>query len=268
MQRLAERQHEFAAALLDPARAVPRGLVGPDGEPSLKRFSVYRNNVIVSLIEAVEAAFPATCRIVGQEFFHAMARIYVISKPPVSPILLDYGASFPKFIDGFEPAGSLPYLSDVARIERAWSEAYHAGEAVALEPEALAAVPDDRVGDIRLAVHPSVRIIRSRFPALTIWRMNVGDGMPEPVDLDAGGEDALVARPAAEVDVRSMPEGGAEFLMALADGETLTKAATSGFGASPRFDLAANLAALIGAEIFIGCSWAGPASQGEVACGI
>ena len=261
MQQLAERQAEFAAALLDPARAAPTGLVGPDGEPSPKRFSVYRNNVVAGLIEALEAAFPAARRLVGEEFFRAMARAYVVSEPPASPILLDYGAGYPAFVAGFKPAASLPYLPDVARIERAWSEAYHAREAVALEPEGFAAIPGDRTHELRLAVHPSVRIVRSKFPALTIWRMNVGEGVPEPVDLNAGGEDALVARPAAEVEVRSMPEGGAEFLAALAEGHSLTEAAKSGFGTSPRFDLSANLAALIGAGIFIDYSLAEAANH-------
>lgn len=265
--RLAERQGAFAAALLDPKQAVPAGLVGPDGESSLIRFSVYRNNVVVGLIEALEAAFPAIYRIVGGEFFHAMARAYVALEPPTSPILLDYGAGFASFIAAFEPAASLPYLPDVARIERAWSEAYHAAEASALGPEAFAAAPLERAAEIRLLLHPSLRIVRSRFPALTIWRMNVADGVPEPVDLEAGGEDALVARPAAEVEVRVMPEGGAEFVAALKGGRSLAEAAACGFRAHPAFDLSANLAALIGAGIFTGYSFGDGAGPGKSTAG-
>ena len=132
MLHLADRLSGFAAALLDPTRAVPAGLVGPDGEPSAKRFAVYRNNVVVGLTEALQANFPAVCRIVGEEFFQAMARAYVVFEAPVSPILLDYGDGFASFIAEFEPAASLPYLADVARIERAWTQAYNAPEAVSL----------------------------------------------------------------------------------------------------------------------------------------
>ena len=101
MQQLAERQRGFAASVLDPALPMPDGLVGPDGEPDPKRFAVYRNNVRVSLIEALEDAFPAVHRIVGVDFFRAMARGYVMVQPPRSPIMLDYGAGFPDFIRGF-----------------------------------------------------------------------------------------------------------------------------------------------------------------------
>ncbi|HEX2136206.1 MAG TPA: DNA-binding domain-containing protein [Microvirga sp.] len=259
--RLADRQRGFARALLDPELSLPPGLVGPDGEDSPKRFSVYRNNVVVGLIEALEAAFPAVRRIVGEEFFRAMARAYALREPPTSPILLDYGAGFPGFVASFEPAKSLPYLPDVARLERAWSEAYHAADAVALELDALAAIPRGRLAGIRLTVHPSLRIVRSRFPVLTIWRMNVGDGVPGPVDLDSGGEDVLVVRPAAEVEVRSMPPGGAALVTAFARGQSLTEAARSAMSVCPSFDLAAHLAALVGAGIFVGHGGSRPASR-------
>ncbi len=139
MRPLAERQRGFAAALLDAALPMPQGLVGPDGEPSPKRFAVYRNNVVVGLTETLKDAFPAVRRIVGPEFFQAMARAYVVLEPPRSPILLDYGAGFPDFIGPFEPAAVLPYLADVARIERAWAEAYHAPEAPPIDPAAFPA---------------------------------------------------------------------------------------------------------------------------------
>jgi len=249
----------FAAALLDPKLSVPRHLVGPDGEPTTKRFAVYRNNVVVGLIEALQANFPAVCRIVGEEFFRAMTRDYVLAEPPRSPILLDYGASFPNFIAGFESAAPLPYLPDVARIERAWIESYHAADAAPLSAEVLAAIPNDRVPDACIQVHPSLRVVTSRFPALTIWRMNVGDGVPSPVDLDSGGEDALIIRPQADVEVRSIPPGAAEFLSALADGRTLVDAARSAMASVPHFDLSASIAALIEVGDFVDYFLAGGA---------
>ena len=250
---LADRQRAFAAALLDPAASVPAGIVGPDGKPSARRFAVYRNNVAVGLIEALRTAFPATCRLVGTDFFTAMAREFALRSPPVSPVMHDYGAAFPDFISIFEPASSLPYLPDVAHIERAYVEAYHALEAKPVEPSEFAAIPAEQAGALRLLLHPSVRIVRSRFPALTIWRMNVGDGVPAPVDVAFGGEDALIVRPDAEVEVRAVPPGGAAFVAELADGRTLEQATLAAFEEAASFDLAGNLAALIGAGLFITC---------------
>src|SRR6516164_2497967 len=155
MHSLAEQQRSFAAALLDPALPTPAGLVGPDGRPSSRRFSVYRNNVIVGLTQTLKDAYPAVHRIVGSEFFHVLARAHVVGELPRSPMLFDYGAGLPDFIDRFEPASVLPYLADVARIERAWTEAYHSAEASRLEAAAFASIETDQLPHIHLVVHPS-----------------------------------------------------------------------------------------------------------------
>jgi hypothetical protein len=251
-QSLGERQREFAAALLDPRRSTPPGLVGPDGRPSTKRFNVYRNNVVAGLTATLKDAYPAVARIVGDEFLAGMARIYVAGAPPSSPIMLDYGAGFPDFISAFEPADSLPYLRDVARIERAWIEAYHSAEAKPLAPAIFVRIASDDLPKLRLALHPSLRLVRSRFPSLTIWRMNIRGGEPEQVDLDAGGDDVLVIRPDAGVEVRSLPAGGAEFVQALSDGLSVIEATKSAMAADYRFDLSVNLSGLIGARAFVG----------------
>lgn len=247
----AKRQHDFAIALLDPARPLPEGLVGPDGRPSLKRFNVYRNNVIAGLAATLKDAFPAVARIVGDEFFHVMGRIYVALDPPTSPIMLDYGRGFADFIETFEPAANLPYLADVARIERAWVEAYHSAEAEPIEARAFTAIKADDQPHLRVQLHPSLRIVRSPFPALTIWQMNVADGQPVEVDISAGGEDILLLRPGADVEARALPPGAAAFIIALGKGRTMIDAMKHALEDSPRFDLPACLSGLMTARAFI-----------------
>jgi len=249
---LAERLKGFSAALLDPRAAVPPGLVGPDGEPSARRYAVYRNNAVVGLTDALKANYPAVCRIVGDEFFEAMARVYLRSEPPSSPILIEYGSGFPAFIAGFAPAARLPYLADVARLEWAWLESYHSVEARSLGADALAGVPADQAAYLEFELHHSLRLIRSLYPILTIWQLNVGDGVPGPVDFDKGGEDVLVLRAEAEVTLRSMPPGAFEFVRALAERQTLGAAMVVALSAEPAFDLASNIAALVAAGAFTG----------------
>lgn len=244
MLPLADRQSGFAAAVRDPGLAMPPGLVGPDGLPSPRRFAVYRNNVLAGLSDVLKAAYPATCRIVGEDFFRAMARPYVMAEPPRSPRLFEYGAGFADFIATFEPAATLPYLADVARIERAWQEALHAAEAPPVPPAAVAAVAPERLPRLRVALHPSLRVCASAYPALTIWEMNVGDGVPGPVDMGVG-EDCLIARPAAEIFVRLLPPGAAAFLRRLEDAAPLGEAMEETLGAHPRFDLAAALSIML-----------------------
>ena len=262
MPPLAERQGDFTAALLNPALPIPDGLVDPDGEPGRKRFAVYRNNVLVSLIEALKDEFPAVHRLVGEDFFCAMARAYAVVQPPRSPILIEYGAGFADFIGTFEPTAALPYLADVARIERAWVEAYHAAEASPIDPEALTKMTPEQCSAAQFVLHPSLRLVRSLFPALTIWRMNVEDGLAAPVDLAAGGEDVLIIRPHADVEVRSIPRGSFEFIQALAEGQPMLAAYEASRTIAHDFDLAANLFDLISTGAVTGCNPAADRRRG------
>ncbi len=246
-----ERLEEFGAAILDSGRPVPAGLVGPDGKPSSRRFAVYRNNVVVGLIDTLTAAFPVVCRIVGTDFFRAMAAAYAVRHPPRSPIMLDYGCDFPDFISRFSPAAAVPYLADVARLERAWAEAYNAREAEPLGHEHLAAIPAEHIGGLIFTLHPTLRLLRSNYPVVTIWQMNLEGANPEPVDL-AVAQDALIIRPFAEVEVRTMAPSGAVFINALRESKTLEEAAKAAMRESPRFDLAGNIAGVIQMGALIG----------------
>ncbi|MEO9167818.1 MAG: DNA-binding domain-containing protein [Aestuariivirga sp.] len=243
MLPLSDRQREFGAAILNPQAVLPLGLVGPDGEPSLRRFSVYRNNVVVGLIDALKQSFPAVTRIVGEEFMRAMARIYVAHEPPSSPILLYYGEGFADFIEGFEPAVTVPYLADVARMERAWHESYHARESVALDPASLAGVAPEDFERIVFTLRPSLRLVPSNYPSLSIWQMNLDDGEPRPIDL-LRCENAIFLRPQVDVEARAVSDGSFAFLQALVRGETVVQALREATQHDEPFDLGTHLSEL------------------------
>jgi hypothetical protein len=263
VKRWGDRQLQIAAALRvgEPGAlpGAPQGVIDMDGLSCPRRFNVYRNNVVAGLCEALEASYPAVRRLIGEECFRETARRYAVEHAPASPVMALYGADFPDFIADFAPLAGLPYLADVARIERAWLEAYHAAEADTLEPAVLAAVAPARYADLRFIAHPSLRLVCSRHPALTVWRMNVADATPVPVDLWVA-EDALVVRPEAEVQVRAVPPGGGVFLRVLLRGQSLAAAAAAaaeatgageGRGAEP-FDLAMHLRGLLESGAFSG----------------
>lgn len=243
-------QDRFAAALLDREKPVPHGLSSWTGTEPHRRFGVYRNNVMQGLIGALASRFPATERIVGRDFFAAMADAYIGQHPPRSPVLLAYGDDFPDFAAGFEPASGLVYLPDVMRLEAARSRAYHAADAESLTAEAFAAIPTSRLPGIILTPHPSLFILRSAWPAVLIWAMNAGETEPAPIT-EWSAEDALIVRPHMMVEVHRLPPGGAAFLQALVNGLTLGHAVEVALGDAPAFDLPHNLAGLISTGSFV-----------------
>ena len=216
----------FAAALLDPARPVPAGVVSPRQTPDAKRFAVYRNNVFVSLVGALEKRFPVTKRLVGEEFFRGMARLYAGAERPASPLLFHYGDSFPDFIGQFPPAAELRYLGDVAALEARWLDAYHAADRDALSLADLAALPPESVGALRLVPHPATRLLGSDYPIGSIWAAQQSAEVKALTT--SAAETVLIVRPGAEVRVHVLPPSDAGFAAALLAGESVMEAALEG----------------------------------------
>ena len=250
MSSLMDAQADFAAALLSTATPVPDSIRGALRGRAERRFAVYRNNVAASLIEALAGRFPVVQRLVGEEFFRAMAHDYVVQNPPRSPLLFQYGESFAQFIDGFAPAAPIPYLADVARLEYLRGLAYHAADAEPLPTAAFAALDGGRLAAFKVRLHPSVFVLASDYPVVTIWEANQADTVV-PIS-PRGREAALVARPFIEVETRRLAPGTGAFLANLKSGSRIGEAVAAGAAASPAFNAAEALATLIGANISVG----------------
>jgi hypothetical protein len=238
----------FARGLTNPDVQAPSGVTGTAGKDVrkgvVKRYNVYRNNVTVSLIDALALIYPAVQRITGIDFFRAMARFHIRATPPVSPLLFEYGRDFPGFIEKYEYAKAMPWLPDVARIERAWLDAYHAADQLVLPLRIFEGIEPAHLGELRFTPHPAARVVRSAFSAVSIFAMNRCDGPVESLD-SSESEDALVTRPEQDVIVSRLPDGGAAFLNTLIAGESLGVAVAAAFNEAPSFDLPASLNGMI-----------------------
>jgi Putative DNA-binding domain len=321
----------FAAALDDPAAATPEMTHGRMGAPDARRFAVYRNNVAVGLIGALEARYPVSRRIAGDDLFGAMARAFVRAHKPRTPVMIAYGEEFPEFVAAYlaaagagaalqqialeftwgrpqrvssplagedqgggshrptplesgrashnllghrdpPPTGrseerpsvgrampaptrgggcasvvdpvrhGLATLPDVARLENAWVDAYHAEDAVAATVGDLAALNPDCLSGTRIAFHPATQLLRFATPAASIWASAQSCDQPA-APTEAIGEDALITRPDCDVRVRVLPPLGYDFALSLSGGATLIEAVAA--VNDPGFDFGAHLVGLV-----------------------
>jgi hypothetical protein len=237
-------QARFAEALLDRSKPVPQSLRSWTGAEPNKRYGVYRNNVASGLARALAVRFPVTEKIVGEEFFTAMARDFALGSPPASPVLSQYGEDFPDFIASFPPAASLPYLADIVRLENAQVKAYHARDMTPIDPKALSRITPDRMGGLHFIFHPAVTVLTSPYPIVTIWAMNSGVQALAPIE-NWVPENALVTRPELTVLTRALKPDSARFLLALLKGDSLSTAYEDIVSVAPDFDLGQNLADLL-----------------------
>lgn len=240
---LAEIQRSFVRALADPDAALPLGLSAAEALDAKRRFAIYRNNVAIGLIDALVDSFPVTTTLVGEEFFRAMARAFVRENRPRSPILHCYGSAFPEFIALFEPARAVPYLADVARIEVAWTSSYHSADGSPCQPSELAALGDSVI-EARVLLLPSVRLVRSEYPAGSIWLAHQPDGAGAAPECWSP-ETTLLWRPAMDVSVTVLKAPHGVFVAALARGCTIAEAAGAALSNDANFDVGAALTDLV-----------------------
>lgn len=239
MSALRELQRAFRVALLDGDSAPILASVRGNGVEPARRVAVYRNNVYHNYSEALRAVYPVVERLVGEAFFAGAARRYIVAHSSRSGDLHDYGDRFGEFIDAFEPAASLPYLGDVARLEWLWHECFHAAEHSPLSLERLGSVATDSHVALRLRLHPACRLLASRYPVGKIWSVNQPDwSAATEVDLEADGcARLLLRRDGYAVVIEPLGAGEFALLLALARGEPLVDACEQAVAADPQFEL-------------------------------
>ena len=235
-------QTTFRHALLDPEAPRPSGLLDGQGRDAGRRFDVYRNNVTVALGDALEAAFPTVVKLVGAQNFKLLAAAYLRQHPPSSPLMMFYGEDMPAFLETFPPTTSIGYLPDIARLEMALRQSYHAGDADPLDPEILQSTPPEKLMASRVTLSPATRLIRSKWPVHAIWAFNTLPDAPKPT---MAAEDTLILRADLDPEPHLLPPGGGAFVAATFAGQTFGQALETASTETPAFDLSATLALLI-----------------------
>lgn len=243
-------QRAFSAALFDPATPVPEFVRESASPRAASAFAVYRNNVAASLTRVLTARFPVIVRLIGEHAFCGLALRFIAHEPPRSPVLIDYGSGFPDFLGGLAESAMAQYLADIARLEVARGRAYHSADAEPLAAARFAEVAPDRLPQLQVLLHPSLTLLRSRFPVVSAWEANQPGA--DMAIRQWQGEDALVFRPHDEVLVVRLAAGGFAFFEALSRGAALSRAIEAGIADDPAFDLAANLALLAGSGAAVG----------------
>ncbi|GGP20161.1 HvfC/BufC N-terminal domain-containing protein [Silvimonas iriomotensis] len=225
----------FAAALTDgadaavPVTAATRGNLG-----------YYRGNVQANRSSALQSAFATVHALVGEAYFAALAQAYQRAEPSTSGNLHDDGAHFARFIATFQPAQSLPFLADVARLDWAMHRAHFAADLPAADLAPLQNLAADQFGLVAFALHPAVDVVRSaHWPVHAIYAMHHGG---PAASLDTGGEAVLVMRDAIE----GIDHASAEFTLALQQQHNINNACEAAWQIAPDFDPGPVLGTLFG----------------------
>ena len=253
MRELAALQARFGAGLDAPGAGTGAlGIFVGEPEQVRNRFGIYRGNTTANAAKALGAAYPVIVKIVGAEFFSGLAREYKSRFPPVNGDLNEYGASFAAFLAGFPPAGEMPYLADVARLEWQVHRAHYAADSAPFDPARLASVSPEHQLQLRPRPHPACHILHSAYPLARLWEVHQDTFSGEfEVDFSQGPAHALVFRPRFRVEVAQIGDAEAAFLAAAFDGETLETALAAAQSRRPSFDLGHSLSDWVESSVIV-----------------
>lgn len=232
-------QADFTRALLRPDLPTPADIIAPAHDSATRRFAVYRNNVIASLSDALETAFPAIRALLGDTNFRNIAGVYCRAHPPTSPIMQQFGADFGVFLDGFEPVKRFPYLPDIAEIEIALRHAYHAADNTGDAAVTLATYTPDQIA--RFTFAPAVQLIDSAYPIYDIWNK----AHDPNYEITHQGQSVVILRPEFDPFPHLLSHAEHLFLRLMMGQSNLGDAAERAHQHDPHFDLSQILQTLL-----------------------
>ncbi|MDE0724326.1 MAG: DNA-binding domain-containing protein [Alphaproteobacteria bacterium] len=193
--------------------------------PDIKgRLNIYKNNTRLNLVDTLKNIYPVTLQLVGDEFFKTMARHYIKQVPMEGGNRNAYGAGFSAFISSFKGADSLPYLSDMAKLEYAY---FKMGLAEGREPlthEGLqAALEQD--GDVKIALNKHVCLVKIDFNVNDLWVLHQLDSADySSFELSLNPFSILILRDASYMTwMKALDTGTAEFLEHIQSGKSFAE---------------------------------------------
>jgi len=176
-----DEQAAIAAALLHGPDHLPVGLFAED-EAALRGLRVHANTISHARLVALEETFPHARAHLGEAEFNRLSRAFVDSRGAEALALAEIGRDFAGWLDD-------PLAADVARVEWAWLESYHAADAEPLRLADLAGQDEAALLGLPVCLHPAARIVTLTSDAAPI----VDRALP------SGTAVLLLTRPAAEV---------------------------------------------------------------------
>ena len=242
MLSLRELQLSFATAVLDESNTVIAPWIRSDGLDPGARIDIYRNNLHEGFLKALSLGFPVIQRLVGEDYFRQVARLFLAEHPSRAGNLHHVGAPFAGFLRDQFGATPYAYLQDVAELEWAYQECLIAPDSAPFDPTPLQGAPPEKLAGLRFELHPACKLVSSEFPIVRIWRANQDDrDGTEIIDLRQGADFVLVRRNDEGIELRRLPPADFALLSSMTRGETLGDALQVATTVALDFDLAAAL---------------------------
>ncbi len=170
-------QKQFLEALFnsDPRPEILSFIDNSGSRSAVDQFQSYRDSVTGSINGALAISYPVVKKLVGEDFFNHITQQYIQQQPSTSPDLNNYGDNFSDFIKTLKNLETVPYLSDVAKLEWAWQKIINGSQSEPGNLESLSHLNEHEIDNVVLTLSPHASLLQSDYAINTIWEMNQDD---------------------------------------------------------------------------------------------
>lgn len=207
---LREIQDRFQAAILEGGDGIFEILLDNSRTTRATLFGVYQHAYASRLIDILQGEYEILAAYCGEEHFETLARAYIAACPSHTQNARWFGSRLPGFLTSAEMYAKRPQLAEIARIEKALSDAFDATDAPVLDAAGLTRYPPEKWGSLSFAPHPSATRLDLTTNAFAIWKALKNGETPPKSALVPAIEHLIVWRQATAPVIRAM---GAEETM-------------------------------------------------------
>ncbi|WP_372881074.1 DNA-binding domain-containing protein [Psychromonas sp.] len=209
--KIRQLQQQFSDTLLYKSEQITTQIKAKKDFTGNELLQVYRNNFVMGITEALSSTYQHTLALVGEEFFNAVARQFILSNPPQENNLMSYGNGFSEHLDGLEQLTNLPYVAEMARFEWLLEQTTNKKlQHSALDLHQLQSIPSDQLEKIAFQAATQVVLFSSRQNIAHLHQMMLRNEVQE-TDLNQPCFLALKKQPSFTVELISLSE--TEFLL-------------------------------------------------------
>jgi hypothetical protein len=185
LYRLITAPSGVAEGLAQEKSLAPKGLAdviaGDDRLSAEERVDIYANMYFYRILDVLKEDFPATFATIGDAGFHNLVTGYLVEYPPEHFSISYAGARLADFIENHPVSEEFPHLADLARMERALIEVFHAPDATPLDVESMRETPASEWPALKLARHPATEILNLEWNVASILQaLDRSEELPSP----------------------------------------------------------------------------------------
>lgn len=186
---LVELQSKFQAGILAGDRSILASIVDSPKSDRATLFSVYHDAYRIRLAGLLSNDYPMLRNRLGDDVFGRLVEDYISSAPSRQRNARWYGARLPDFMQAAPQWRPNQEAIDLARFERALSDAFDAAEAHSVSIDALADVRAEDWPRIAFEFHPSVALFDLARGTAQIYAALADEDDPPPIQQ---GEEAII----------------------------------------------------------------------------